>query len=384
MARRILIVPDKFKGSLDAINVARAIASGWMSVWPNDIVQILPMSDGGDGFGVVMANELDLSERSFLGCDAARRDCEVPYWVDSTCGNAVVEAALSNGLSLLPNGEFHPFDLDTWGVGKLLLRLGQEKVKECLVGVGGSATNDAGFGMARALGWRFLDIDEQEILKWTGLSCLESIIEPESRAWPSIKVASDVLNPLLGPNGSTWVYGPQKGLKEEEFGVADKCFERLAMITADKIGNDFSILPGAGAAGGLGFGMMAFADAKICSGFELFAERANLESKISNSDIVITAEGKMDSQTLMGKGTGQVASMSRSLGKHCIGLAGQLEFGQTEKIKNDVFWHLASIVPEIANTSDSISNTEPYLKRLASDLAKSLPVCLFLLFLSLF
>ena len=197
-------------------------------------------------------------------------------------------------------------------------------------------------------------------------------------------MASDVLNPLLGPNGSTWVYGPQKGLKEEEFGVADKCFERLAMIAADKIGNDFSILPGAGAAGGLGFGMMAFADAKICSGFELFAERANLESKISNSDIVITAEGKMDSQTLMGKGTGQVASMSRSLGKHCIGLAGQLEFGQTEKVKNDVFWHLASIVPEIANTSDSISNTEPYLKRLASDLAKLLPVCLFLLFLSLF
>ena len=384
MARRILIVPDKFKGSLDAGNVARCIASGWEIVWPNDIVEILPMSDGGDGFGVIMADALGFSKSSFLGCDAAKNNCEVPYWVDFEHRKAVVETSLSNGLSLLPNGKFHPFDLDTWGVGKLLLSLGQEKVQECLVGIGGSATNDAGFGMARAFGWRFLDIDYKEILKWTELYCLKSIIEPESRDWPSITVASDVLNPLLGSNGATWVYGPQKGLNKEDFKVADKCFERLAIVAEGKIGNDFSIIPGAGAAGGLGFGMMAFAGAKICSGFELFAQRTNLESKISNSDIVITAEGKMDSQTLMGKGTGQVALMSRRLGKPCIGLAGQLEFSQTDKIKTELFWHFASIVPEIANTSDSISYAENYLKRLASDLAKSLPVCLFLLFLSLF
>ena len=212
MPRRILIVPDKFKGSLDAINAARVIASEWMSVWPKDIVKILPMSDGGEGFGLIMANELNFSERSFFGCDSARRDCEVSYWVNSVCENAVVESALSNGLYLLPNRKFHPFDLDTWGVGKLLLKLGQEKVKECLVGIGGSATNDAGFGMARALGWRFLNFDDQEILKWTELSRLKSIIEPESIVWPSITVASDVSNPLLGPNGSTWVYGSQKGL----------------------------------------------------------------------------------------------------------------------------------------------------------------------------
>ena len=287
--------------------------------------------------------------------------------------NAVVESALSNGLYLLPNGKYHPFDLDTWGVGKLLLKLGQEKVKECLVGIGGSATNDAGFGMARALGWRFLNLDGQEILKWTELSCLKSIIDPESIVWPSITVASDVSNPLLGPNGSTWVYGSQKGLSKEDFAVADKCFERLAKIASNKIGNDFSGHSGAGAAGGLGFGMLAFAGAKICSGFELFTEKTNLESKICNSDLVITAEGKMDSQTLMGKGTGQVASMSRRLGKKCIGLAGQLELSRTDRIKNDEFYHIVSIVPEIANTADSISNTEYYLKLLVRHLAKSFP-----------
>ena len=120
--------------------------------------------------------------------------------------------------------------------------------------------------------------------------------------------------------------------------------------------------------------MLAFAGAKICSGFELFAEKTNLESKICNSDLVITAEGKMDSQTLMGKGTGQVASMSRRLGKKCIGLTGQLELSRADRIKNDEFCHIGSIVPEIANATDSISNTEHYLKLLVRELAKSFPV----------
>jgi len=374
MNRKILIVADKFKGSLNANSVARVIASGWSNVWPDDQIEQLPMSDGGDGFGSIMADHMDLSEQFFLGCDAARRDCELSYWIDDSFKKAVFEAAVSNGLFHFQKEKYHPFELDTWGVGELLLNLKLNKVEECLIGIGGSSTNDAGFGMARALGWRFFNNEREEIINWTDLSSLKSIIEPESIVWPSITVASDVLNPLLGLNGSTWVYGSQKGLNKKDFAVADKCFERLAKIASDKIGNDFSVHSGAGAAGGLGFGMLAFAGAKICSGFELFAEKTNLESKICNSDLVITAEGKMDSQTLMGKGTGQVASMSRRLGKKCIGLAGQLELSRADRIKNDEFCHIGSIVPEIANATDSISNTEHYLKLLVRELAKSFPV----------
>ena len=372
MARQILIVPDKFKGSLDATNVARAIADGWSDVWPNDRVEQLPMSDGGDGFGLIFGDALGLSEHSFKGVDAARRDCNVSYWINDSSCDAVFEAALSNGLSLLPKGKFHPFELDTWGIGQLLLKLGEKKVENCLVGIGGSATNDGGFGMASAMGWHFLDMNGQKILKWTGLSGLKSIIKPESHALPAITIACDVENPLLGSNGATTVYGPQKGMKEGDFDVADKCLNQLARIVEDNIGIDFSEIPGAGAAGGLGFGMMAFAGAKIRSGFELFAEITNLESKISNSDIVITAEGGIDMQTLMGKGTGQVASMCRDLKKPCIGLAGVLELSQSEKLKNDVFYHLDSIVPNIAPQTDSIADTKKYLKQLTTHLAKSL------------
>ena len=372
MNRKILIIADKFKGSLNANSVARVIASGWSNVWPDDQIEQLPMSDGGDGFGSIMADHMDLSEQFFLGCDAARRDCELSYWIDASFKKAVFEAAVSNGLSHFQKEKYHPFELDTWGVGELLLNLKNKKVEECLIGIGGSSTNDAGFGMARALGWRFFNNEREEIINWTDLSSLKSIIEPDAINFPNITVASDVENQLLGSNGATRIYGPQKGLKEGDFAVADKCLERLAMIFADKIENDFSICPGAGAAGGLGFGLMAFAGAKIRSGFEIFAEKTNLKAKISNSDIVITAEGKMDSQTLMGKGTGQVASMSQSLGKPCIGLAGQIQFSRAEKMKNDAFCYLTSIVPELANTSDSISNTKPYLKRIASDSAKNL------------
>ena len=372
MARQILIVPDKFKGSLDATNVARAIADGWSDVWPNDRVEQLPMSDGGDGFGLIFGDALGLSEHSFKGVDAARRDCNVSYWINTSSCDAVFEAALSNGLSLLPKGKFHPFELDTWGIGQLLLKLGEKKVENCLVGIGGSATNDGGFGMASAMGWHFLDMNGQKILKWTELSGLKSIIKPESHALPAITIACDVENPLLGSNGATTVYGPQKGMKEGDFDVADKCLNQLARIVEDNIGIDFSEIPGAGAAGGLGFGMMAFAGAKIRSGFELFAEITNLESKISNSDIVITAEGGIDMQTLMGKGTGQVASMCRDLKKPCIGLAGVLELSQSEKLKNDVFYHLDSLVPNIAPQTDSIADTKKYLKQLTTHLAKSL------------
>ena len=156
--------------------------------------------------------------------------------------------------------------------------------------------------MARALGWTFFNDDSAEIESWTELDRLVSINRPEIGAWPSISVASDVTNPLLGPDGATRVYGPQKGMREEDFAKADACFKRLAMITAETIGTDFAITPGAGAAGGLGFGLMAFAGASLRPGFDVFAEATNLEAKVEAADLVITAEGAIDTQTMMGKG----------------------------------------------------------------------------------
>ncbi len=374
MPRRILIVPDKFKGTLTATEASSSIASGWSVTWPGDHIEQLPMSDGGDGFGELFALSLGLKERIFPGMDAAGRERDVPVWLDAKSGQAVVETAQSNGLALLPNGQFHPFDLDTYGVGSLLMKLSQAGAKHCLAGIGGSATNDAGFGMARALGWTFFNDDNAEIESWTDLDRLVSINRPEISAWPSISVASDVTNPLLGPDGATRVYGPQKGMREEDFAKADACFNRLAMITAETIGTDFAITPGAGAAGGLGFGLMAFAGASLRPGFDVFAEATNLEAKVEAADLVITAEGAIDTQTTMGKGTGQVAQLCQRLAKPCVGLAGKLALGQAEGAAGEnPFYRLAAVVPELAGEAESLSNAAGCLEHLAKRVAKDLP-----------
>jgi len=366
MARRILIVPDKFKGSLSALEAAGAIARGWAADCPGDTLALLPMSDGGDGFGSVMASALGLVERVFEGIDAVGQARQAAWWLDAESGQAVVETAQSNGLALLPRGRFHPFDLDTRGVGQLLLAAGQAGAAQCLAGIGGSATNDGGFGMARALGWVFRDESGKEIERWTELDGLAAIEPPTERAWPSVTVASDVQNPLLGVDGATRVYGPQKGMRPEDFAKADACLGRLAKVAAETLCSDFSVTPGAGAAGGLGFGMMAFAGAAIESGFEVFAKATGLETKIRGADFVVTAEGAIDEQTLMGKGTGQVAALCRRLGKPCIGLAGQLALGQAEGDPEErLFWRLAAMVPDLATEPEAMANAATHLERLA-------------------
>ena len=366
MPRRILIVPDKFKGSLTALEAAGAIARGWAAACPGDSLVLMPMSDGGDGFGPVMAEALGLEEQIVKGIDATGKARPTSWWLDSGAGQAVVETAQSNGLALLPKGQFHPFDLDTRGVGGLLLAAGQAGAAHCLTGIGGSATNDGGFGMARALGWVFLDESGNAIEQWPGLDGLAAIESPASRAWPSVTVASDVQNPLLGVDGATAVYGPQKGMRPEDFAKADACFGRLAKVAAETLGSDFSVTPGAGAAGGLGFGLMTFAGAIIESGFEVFAEATDLVTKIGEADFVVTAEGAIDEQTLMGKGTGQVAALCRRLGKPCIGLTGQLELGKVEvDPRQRLFWRLAAIVPDLATEQEAMANAAYHLERLA-------------------
>ena len=173
-------------------------------------------------------------------------------------------------------------------------------------------------------------------------------------------------NPLLGVDGATRVYGPQKGMRPEDFAKADACLGRLAKVAAETLGSDFSVTPGAGAAGGLGFGMMAFAGAAIESGFEVFAKATGLETKIRGADFVVTAEGAIDEQTLMGKGTGQVAALCRRLGKPCIGLAGQLALGQAKGDPEErLFWRLAAMVPDLATEPEAMANAATHLERLA-------------------
>jgi len=326
MPLRVLIIPDKFKGTLSAPAAAAAIARGWRAARPGDALDLAPMSDGGDGFGEVTSALLRAKGRRVKTVDAAHRPCVARWWWEPRTRTAIIESAAVIGLAMLPPGRFHPFELDTFGLGAAVRAALTRGARRCLMGIGGSATNDGGFGLARALGWRFLDQQGRRIQQWTGLSQLERIHAPRRRRWfSSLVVATDVQNHLLGTHGASRVYGPQKGLRERDFALAERCLGQLARVVRRESGHDFAREPGAGAAGGLGFGLMAFLGAEMEPGFDLLARQASLERRLKAADVVLTGEGSIDRSTLMGKGVGQVGKRCRELKIPCIGLAGVVD-----------------------------------------------------------
>lgn len=370
MALRVLIVPDKFKYTLTAREVAQAIATGWKERRAEDIIETLPMSDGGDGFGEVLGELFGAHRQQCMTTDAAGRERCASWWL-APRATAIIEAAQSNGLALLPKGEYHPFELDTFGLAALLRAPLQASVSRIFVGIGGSATNDGGFGFARALGWRFLDERDQELRVWTDLIHLARVQQPSRPmlSTPDLLVAVDVSNPLLGPAGATRVYGPQKGLREAEVTHAEACLNRLAEVVHRCLGQDFAAEPGSGAAGGLGFGLRAFTMAQLCPGAELFAAEANLDHRIAQADLVITAEGCFDRQSLMGKGVGRVATSCERNRKRCLCLAGLVEL-----LPQDIPWSdfsAFSMVPTLADRRQSHLHAAFWLRELAGRVAAS-------------
>ena len=367
MALNVLIVPDKFKGTLTARAAAKAIARGWRKFRPEDRLDLVPMSDGGDGFGEIIGALINAKARTAKTMNAAHEACAVPLWWDSKTGTAVIESARSIGLAMLPADKFHPFQLDTRGLGMLLSTVATRGVKRCVVGIGGSATNDGGFGMARALGWEFLDKDRNCIKAWTDLHGLMSLRAPQNPlGLRQVVVAVDVRNPLLGPRGATRVYGPQKGLRPSDIPVAERCLRRLARVVQDELGEDFARLPGAGAAGGLGFALKAFLGARFEPGFEVFARYAKLEARLKSADLVLTGEGAIDASTLMGKGVGQLASFCRRKGVPCIGLTGVMKAAGKEKRLFD----RVRVLTELTSLTEAKTRPTLWLERLAARAAK--------------
>jgi glycerate kinase len=320
---RVLVIPDKFKGTLTSQQAGAAIAAGWQTIRPDDLVSTIPMSDGGDGFGAVLSQLRGAGAVPVETLDAAHQPCHAVWWHDEAGGTAIIESALVVGLALLPPGKFHPFDLDTIGLAEVFRSARKAGARRCVVGVGGSATNDGGMGLARGLGWRFLAADSREIATPGGLGELEAIRPPaEHDPFDELIVAVDVKNPLLGPGGCSRVFGPQKGLRAEDMARAEEGLARLADLLARVTGTDCRDATGAGAAGGLGFGLQAFFGAKPVEGFQLVSEATNLASRIEEVDLVITGEGALDASSMMGKATGALAEICRRRGKPCMALAG--------------------------------------------------------------
>ncbi len=365
---KVLIAPDKFKGTLSAAEAAAAIARGWREVRPEDQLDLLPMSDGGDGFGEVISALLRAGPQTVKTEDAAHRPCETTWWWEAKTKTAIIESAKVIGLAMLPPGKFHPFELDTFGLGAVL-RAAQEKgAKQILIGIGGSATNDGGFGLARALEWRFVDNHGHPVERWTELHRLSCVHASKLRPFENVSVAVDVQNPLLGPRGATRVYGPQKGLRPDDFDLAERCLGQLASLMAGEFKRHFAQAPGAGAAGGLGFGLLAFLGATLEPGFELFATLAKLEQRLRAVDLVITGEGAIDESTLMGKGVGQIARRCSGLKTPCIGLAGSV----SPACQSDKLFAQARGLNELTNVAEAKANPAKWLAKLAAAAATAM------------
>jgi len=354
---RILIAPDKFKGALNAREVAENIAKGLRDALPDARIDIVPMADGGEGTAEAIC---EARGGSWLKCkahDPLGREIEARYaWIED--GQlAVMEMSEAAGMRRLSESERDPVRATTFGVGEMILDAAGRGANEIIIGLGGSATNDGGFGMARALGFRF-DYEhppspgfgatsEQEQEKDRDRECVTDLVnlsrieKPHDLNLLKIIAAVDVQNPLLGENGATRVFGPQKSASEDELNLLEQALTRLADLVAKEFGSDYRDRPGAGAAGGLGFGLMSFCGATIRPGFDVVAEAVGLESKMKGVDIVITGEGSLDRQTLEGKTPAGVARLARKLGKKVFAIAGRYDGNQQVHELFDEVYQLA-------------------------------------------
>ena len=320
---RILIANDKFKGSLAAEKAGFHVKNSLESVFPEAIFDICPIADGGEGTALAMTTALAgewVRERT---SDAHGRSIEAPFgWVASSA-TAILEMSAASGLAIVQDIELNPFKASTLGTGILLQSALRRGAKRILIGIGGSATNDGGLGVALALGYRFKRRGQDFAPTLETVLEADQIVKPAALPSCELIVACDVDNPLLGPRGATRVYGPQKGVRD--FAWFEQRLEHLADLTRRDLGVDPRDIPGAGAAGGLGFGLMAFLGGRLVSGFDMVAAQVGLEARVAAADLVVTGEGRLDEQSLRGKGPVGVARLARQLGKKIVGVAGSVD-----------------------------------------------------------
>lgn len=324
--KKIVIAPDSFKGSLSSTEAAQAMARGVQRVLPEAELVLLPLSDGGEGLveSLVTASGGELLEYEVTGPLGTPVTAQMGLMGGGR--TAVIEMAQASGLVLVPEAERNPLVTTTFGTGELIAKALDLGCDHLIIGIGGSATNDGGMGMAQALGVRFLD-EEGELLGSGGgeLARLASI--DLSRLDPRledvrIEVACDVNNPLTGPQGASHVYGPQKGATPEMVEFLDAALARYDRILQRDAGQDVGRVPGAGAAGGLGAGLMALLGGRLVSGIELVLSALDFETKAAGASLVLTGEGKFDAQSAYGKVPMGVARRSRALGVPVVVIAG--------------------------------------------------------------
>ena len=302
--KKIIIIPDSFKGSASSMEVCSCIERGVLKVFKNAIIKKIPVADGGEGTvdSIIYAaggNIKKVYVKNPLG-----ETIEAKYGIISK-DKAVIEMAEASGITLVDDNERNPLKYSTYGTGELIKDALNSNIKEILIGIGGSATNDCGIGMANALGYRFLDKDNNELNAIAENMIKVAYIDDnnvDKRIFDiKINVACDVKNPLHGENGATAIYGKQKGVTEESFHILDDGLKNIARIVKEKFNKEIDYIEGSGAAGGLGGGLVAFCNAQLKSGIDAVLDIIDFEEQIKDASLIITGEGAIDGQTKKGK-----------------------------------------------------------------------------------
>ncbi len=365
--KKILIAPDSFKGSLSAKDVCEIAKKAILGIDPSALVDEFPMADGGEGTVEAIVYNRDGYMRTCQVEGPLGQPVEASYGIVDHGKTAVMEMAEASGITLIEPHQLNPMETSTYGVGQLIRDALDQGCNKLLLGIGGSATNDGGMGMLSALGFQFLDANGQILTgKGSNLAYIASVdlskVAEEVKSL-EIEVACDVDNPLIGPKGATYIYGPQKGADDKMLKVLEEGMINYATVIEKTIGINIANYKGAGAAGGLGAGLVAFLGATLESGFQMVSQAVGLQEKVAtgNYDLIITGEGQINHQTLHGKLPHGVATIGKGYGVPVIGIVGSIGTGY-EPILEQGMTSVFSILNSPMSLEEAMENAGPLLE----------------------
>ena len=351
---KILIATDSFKGSLTSQQASEALARGIRGVVPECEVEIIPIADGGEGTAEVLTRALGGESVECEVSDPLGRTITAQYGIAGDV--ALIDFASSAGLTLLQPEERNPLKTTSWGVGKMILDALYRGVSHIVLGLGGSATNECGVGMLQALGCRFLDSDGREVVGCGGnlnrIATIDHTNLDKQLEGVDITLAVDVLSPLCGEGGATHTFAPQKGATPEQVAMLEEGVCHFAHLLSEIWGGDITQLAGAGAAGGAGGGIIALAGARLRRGIDVVLEAVEFARRVQDADLVITGEGRVDAQTLLGKAPSGVLAVAKDAGVRVVAVGGSV--AMTPKLAESDFAEILAATPEATPLQEAL------------------------------
>jgi glycerate kinase len=371
---KVVVAPDSFKGSLSAAEVARAIGEGLGSVWTDARIELVPLADGGEGTVDALVAATGGRTESVTVAGPLQEPVIASFGMLGSDDTAVLEMASASGLPLVRPEQRNPLKTTTYGTGQLVAAALEHGVRRLIVGIGGSATVDGGAGCAQALGMRFLDSEGRALRPGVAGGELQQIdridasgLDPRLRE-VEVLVACDVDNPLCGPHGAAAIYGPQKGATPEMVTQLDRGLDHLAGLIQRDLGVSVAAMPGAGAAGGLGAGLVAFCNANLRPGIDIVMQQLGLQERIERCDLVVTGEGCLDGQSVRGKTISGVGRLARRAGVPVVALVGSV--GDGAELALDIINAYLPIIDRPMDLACAMERTSDMLKSSAANLAR--------------